>query len=217
MSALTRFLPSERRALAADALLLTTAASAAVLGLITLVAEEAGDSGWYSWVSSLSMLGVVLVCPYLAWRLHGRSDSTTSAVGAAVGFLGGGSVLWVVMMAVAGVALAVSWATGDVVSDGVVALVIVGGLLVALVLGLDIDAVRDLSGGHRHVGTDVGRLLATFVGLVTAVVAVWYTWDATNEGAGELLAFGLASGVVGAVVALGADLASDVRTAGASG
>ena len=75
MSAPTRLLPPERRALVADALVLTTAVAAAVLGLITLVEGEVGDSGWYSWVSSLAMLGVVLVCPYVVWRLHGNHDT----------------------------------------------------------------------------------------------------------------------------------------------
>ena len=44
MSTLTRLLPPERRALVGDALVLTTAVSAALLGLITLLAEEVGLS-----------------------------------------------------------------------------------------------------------------------------------------------------------------------------
>ncbi len=209
MSALTRLLPAERRTLAADALLLTTAAAAAVLGLITLVEEEVGDSGWYSWVSSLAMLGVVLVCPYVVWRLHGRRDTRSSTVGASVGLLVGGGVLWVLLMAVALFVLAVSWAAG--VSEGLVALVLVGGLLTALVVGLDVDALRDLAGEHRHVGTDVARLAATVAALATAAGALWYASVNVGQEPAVLLAFGLAAGVVGAVAALGADVASTLR------
>lgn len=212
MSALTRLLPPERRTLVADALVLTTAVAAAVLGLITLVEEEVGDSGWYSWVSSLALLGVVLVCPYVVWRLHGRHDTRSSTAGASLGLLLGGGVLWVLLIAVGLISVAVSWAVG--VSDGVVALVLVGGLLTALVVALDVDALRDLAGRHLHVGTDVARLAATVVALATVAVALWYASANADQAPAELLAFGLAAGIVGAVGALGADVASTMRASG---
>jgi hypothetical protein len=216
MSALTRLLPPERRALVADALVLTTATAAALLGLLTLVAEQAGDSGWYSWVSSLTLLGVLLVCPFVAWRLHGRHGSRTSAVGAGVGLLGGGGVLWGLLMVVATVGIATSWATGGTVSEGVASLVLVAALLAALVLALDVDAVRDLARARTHVGIDVARLVATVLVVGTAAGALWYALANPGEAPAELLAFGLAAGVVGAAVVLGADLAVGASSASAS-
>jgi hypothetical protein len=57
MSALTRFLPLERRTLVADALLIAAAAGGAALGLVTLLAELVPDSGWYEPVSVAVMSG----------------------------------------------------------------------------------------------------------------------------------------------------------------
>ncbi len=212
MSVQSHLLPRERRALVADAFVLTTVAAAALLGLLTLLAEEVGDSGWYPWTSSLALLGVVLTCPYLVWRWHGHRSSGSSAVGAAAGFFGGGALLWGLVMAVALVALAVSWASGGTVSQAVAAFVLVTGLLLAVVVVLDVDAVRDLARRHAHVGTDLGRLLATVIALATAGVALWYASAHPGQEPAELLGFALATGVVGAAVALGADLAITVRT-----
>lgn len=208
MSWLTRLLPPGRRALAADALLLTTATAAALLGLLTLVEEQVGDSGWYSWTSSLLILAVVLVCPWVAWRLHGGRTSGSSILGAAIGFLGGGFVLWVLLLLVGVVSLAVSWLSGDRVSEGLAAFVVVAAVLLAVLAALDTDAARDLARGRRHLGADVARIGATVVGVVTAAGAIWYAVANPGQQPAELLAFGLAAGVVGAVVALGADVAS---------
>jgi len=211
MSVLTRLMPLERRTLVADALVLTTAVSAALLGLITLVEEEVGDSGWYSWASSIVMFGVVLVCPYVVWRLHGHRATTSSALGAGAGFLGGGGLLWVGMMTVAGVSLLVSWLSGGRVSEAVAAFVLLVTLLVALLVTLDVDALRDLARARTHRGTDVARLLATGLALVTAAGSLWYAMANPGQEPAALLAFGLASGVTGAAVALGADVATQLR------
>lgn len=216
MSAVSRFLPPERRTLVADALLLTTATSGAVLGLTTLLEEAVGDTGWYPWVSSLALVGVVLVCPYVVWRLHGHRGTTSSALGAGAGLLGGGGLLWGGVMAVGVVSLAASWVSGGRVSQGAAALVLLVVLLAALLVALDVDAVRDLVRSRVHVGTDAARLLATLLATGTAAGAVWYALANPGQEPAELLAFGLAAGVVGAAVVLGADLAGSLGTAPAA-
>ena len=213
MSTMARLLPPERRALVADALLLTTATGAGVLGLVTLAEEELGDSGWYPPVSTALMLGVVLICPLVVWRLQGRRSSRMSTLGAAAGILAGGAVLWILLMAVALVSLAVSAVSGGAVSEGLAAFLVVAALLAALLVALDVDAVRDLARGHAHVGTDLARLVATTFAVATAAGALWYAAANPGQEPAELLAFGLAGGVIGAVVALGADLMSGTRPA----
>lgn len=210
MSTMTRFLPRERRTLLADALLFAAAFGGAALALITLVAELVTDTGWYEPASIALMAAAVLVCPWVAWRLHGRRATRATALGATVGALTGGIAVMAVMWSVALVALAVNWLTGDAVSMGVVALVVAGSAVVALLAWLDTDAVRDLVRGHRHVGLDVGRIAATAVALATLAGTLW--WAALHPGGepAEMLAFSLLFGVSAAAVALGADVAAGI-------
>ena len=208
MSALTRFLPLERRTLVADALLVAAAVGAATLGLLTLLSELATDAGWYEPASVALMVVVVLVCPWVAWRLHRRRTGWSTVPGAVVGALFGGLVVLATSWVVGGIALAVSWVTGDAVPMGVTALVVTTLATLALVAWLDTDAVRDLVGARRHVGLDFGRIAATVVALVTAAGTAWWAWRHPGEEPGELLAFALAFGVAAATVALGADLSA---------
>lgn len=206
MPARTSLLPPGRRALVGDALLLTTAVAGSSLALVTLLSEVVDDSDWYSPVSSVLLLAAVLGCPFVVWRLYRHRPGLRSLGGAAVGFLAGGIVLWLVMMAVAASAFVVSWLSRRAVSEGAVALVLVAAALVALVAWLVADAWHDLSRAHRHVGLDLERLGALAVVVLTAVGALWWAWVHPGEEPAELLAFGLAAGVIGASTAFGADL-----------
>ena len=208
MSALTRFLPLERRALMADALLFATAAGGSALGLLTLLAEEVDDSGWYEPLSMALVLAVVLLCPLAAWRLHGRGVERRTVPGVAVGLLLSVLVVWALVVVVGGLSILVAGALGDTVSAGMVALLVTGALCVSMVVWLVADALRDLARAHRHVGLDLGRLAATVVAATTgAGVAVWAVLNPGHDPT-ELLAFAMAIGVVGAVAALGADVAA---------
>lgn len=208
MSALTRFLPLERRALMADALLFATAAGGSALGLLTLLAEEVDDSGWYEPLSMALVLAVVLLCPLAAWRFHGRGVERRTVPGVAVGLLLSVLVVWALVVVVGGLSILVAGALGDTVSAGMVALLVTGALCVSMVVWLVADALRDLARAHRHVGLDLGRLAATVVAATTgAGVAVWAVLNPGQDPT-ELLAFAMAIGVVGAVAALGADVAA---------
>jgi hypothetical protein len=208
MSALTPFLPLERRTLAADALLIAAAVGGAALGLVTLLSELVPDAGWYEPASVAVMVAVVLICPWVAWRLHGRRTSRSTVPGAAVGVLFAGLVVLATTWVVGGIALAVSWVTGDAVSMGVTAFVVTALAVLALVVWLDTDAVRDLARARHHVRLDVGRIAATVVALGTTAVALWRAARHPGEEPAELLAFALAFGVGAATVALGADLSA---------
>jgi hypothetical protein len=206
MSALTRFLPRERRALVADALLVATAVGGAALGLLTLWSELAPESGWYEPVSLALMAVVVLVCPWVAWRLHGRRTTRSAVPGIVIGALFAGLVVLATAWLVAVVAAVGSWLTGGAVSQGLVALVVTTAAVVLLVAWLDTDAVRDLARARHHVGLDVERLLATVVALATAAGTLWWASSRLGEEPAELLEFSLVFGVAAATVALGADL-----------
>jgi hypothetical protein len=206
MSALTRFLPAERRTLVADALLVATAVGGAALGLLTLWSELAPESSWYEPASVALMVVVVLVCPWVAWRLHGRRTTLSALPGVVIGALFAGLVVLATAWLVALVATAGSWLTGGAASPGLVALVVTTAAVVLLVGWLDTDAVRDLARARQHVGLDVERLLATVVALATAVGALWWASSRLGEEPAELLEFSLVFGVAAATVALGADL-----------
>lgn len=212
MSALTRFLPRERRTLVADALLFAAAFGGAGLALVTLLSELAGDSGWYDPASIAVMVAAVLLCPLAAWRLHGHAVSRFTAVGAGLGVLLSALVVTAIAWAVTGIALGVSWVSGDAVSMAVVALVIAVLAVVALLAWLDTDALRDLRREHRHVMLDVSRLTATAVALVTAGGTLWWAALHPDEAPGELLEFSFVFGIAAATVALGADLVSTLGT-----
>ena len=109
---------------------------------------------------------------------------------------------------VGGMALGVSWLSGDAVSIGMAALVVAAVLVVALLAWLDTVAVRDLTRERRHVGLDLGRLTATAVALVITGGTVWWAAVHPGEAPGELLEFSLVFGIAAATVALGADLVS---------
>lgn len=208
MSALTRFLPLERRTLVSDALLVAAAFGGAALGLLTLLSELVPDAGWYEPASVALMVVVVLLCPWVAWRLHGRRTTLSTVPGVAVGVIFAGLVVLATTWLVGGIAKAVSWATGGAVSEGVVALVVVGAAVVALFAWLVTDAVRDLVRTQRHLAVDVGRVVATVVALATAAVTLWWASRHPDEQPGDVLAFGLALGVAAATVALGADVSA---------
>lgn len=208
MSALTRFLPRERRTLVADALLFAAAFGGAGLALLTLLDELVGDSGWYEPASIALMAATVLVCPLAAWRLHGHAVSRFTALGAAVGVALSALVVMAIASLVGGMALGVSWLSGDAVSIGMAAFVVAAVLVVALLAWLDTDAVRDLTRERRHVGLDLGRLTATAVALVITGGTLWWAAVHPGEAPGELLEFSLVFGIAAATVALGADLVS---------
>lgn len=215
MAASNRVLPPERRALVSDALLLTTAVAGSGLALVTLLSEVLGDTGWYSPVSSALEVAAVLVCPLVVWRLYRHRATLRSVGGAAVGFLGGGIVLWLLLMVVAASAFVGSWLTGQALSEGVVAFVVIAASLCALAAWLVVDGVRDLTRAHRHVGLDLERVVAVAVIVLTTAGALWWAWANPGEEPAELLAFALAAGVIGASVAFGADLlGSDVAPVG---
>ena len=204
MEGAPHILSRQGRLLVADALLLTTTAAGATLAVVTLVAGTVGDPGWYSPVSAGLVLAAVLLCPLVVWRLHGRRTSGRCLAGAALGILGGGVALGSALFAVAAAAFAVSWLSRGAVSEGAAAFVLVAAMLCALIARLVAGAVRDLRRHRRHVGLDIERLTALGVVIATSVGALGWAQAHAGEEPGELLAFGLAAGVVGGCAALGA-------------
>jgi hypothetical protein len=213
MPALTRLVPRERGTLVADALLVATAVGGAALGLLTLWSEVAPDASWYEPASIALMGAVVLLCPWVAWRLHGRRTDRSAVPGVLLGVLFAGLVVLATAWLVALVATVGSWLTAGTVSQGVVALVVTTAAVVALVAWLDTDAVRDLVRARHHVGLDVERLVATVVALATAAGAVWWASSRLGEEPSELLEFSLVFGVAAATVTLGVDLFARPRPA----
>jgi len=157
-------------------------------------------------LSAALMVGAVVAGPVSAWILHGRRLSWAAVIGGVVGGFLASMLLGVATMLLVGIGMAVSAVTGSELAGPITMLAVAGLVLLALAVWLARDAVRDLSPERRaRPRLDVVRLVA--VGLI-AVVAVGSTvWAATHPGdeSAELIAFALLTGLLGGVIALGAE------------
>lgn len=198
-----------RMELACDACLLTAGAFGLLTALSYALFALAGlsplgttpESGWemilMAVIGILGLFGMI-VGPILTWILHERRINRTAVLSALAGFFLGGSVLWIVFMLVVAVADFLmkpftSWEfAGPVASAALVAAVVV-----ALIVWLDVDAVRDFSSLHRkHLRLDVARLVSTAVIVVFAtMVSLSMRTNPENEAGAFILAAGVFAGV----------------------
>lgn len=194
--------------LAGDAFLITagtfglfTALSLAIFSLAGLSPlgtppKTVRETALMAVVSVLSLAGTV-AGPVLAWVLHGRRIDPTAVSSALAGFLVGGGAIWAVLMLLVAVAsLVAKLFTSWEFAGPVVALAIVSAAAVALVVWLDVGAVRDLSSSRReHVRLDVARLASTVVVVAfAAVVVLTMRTDPENEAGAFILAAGVFAG-----------------------
>lgn len=203
---------NSRLALAGDACLLTAAAFSlltAIAGALVLtgVAPPIGSAPPTAVGVILSILLLVLsfggevVGPVAAWLLHGRRISGVAVLGAVLGFIAGGiAVQGVVVVAMLSGQLTKLVMGTELVGPGAV-LAIVVAAFVALVVWLDIDAVRDLSPARSlHRRLDIVRIASTVVVvlLMGAIIGVSIANPKTEIG--EAAIFALAGGIFAAVL-----------------
>jgi hypothetical protein len=198
-----------RALLAGDGGLLMAAASAVVMGLVSLVGSvpHAPIVAW-----SIGM-AIAVFAPLLAWRLHGRRADGSATGGALLGYITGGVLLFLLLMLGAIVARIVTvvglFATADDAGKvvGLIAVVAIVVAYLAVVVWLNVDALRDLSPQRReHAWLDVARLVATvaFVAYLVGVI-VWAAGPSDVDDVGLILLL-VAPGTVGAAVVTVADL-----------
>lgn len=138
--------------------------------------------------------------PAAAWFLHGRRFDRAAvaggAIGVAVGVLAVGGFFLVLPVVFGAIGPIGGWEhTAPVALLGVAA-----ALFVAVLVALDVDAVRDLAPARRnHARLDVARLVSTLIIVLgAAAVSVIQATDPASE-IGDAGVFALGAGVVGAI------------------
>lgn len=216
MASLRTAMRSEAALLAGDAALLTAALFGAGTGVFALAVAPTGgadqDVPWvWQLLSVVLMVGAVVVGPVSAWILHGRRLSWAAVIGGVLGGFLASMLLGAATMLLVGVGVTVSAITGSELAGPITTLALAGLVLLALAVWLARDAVRDLAPERRaHPRLDVVRLVA--IGLVAVVAVGSLVWSATHPGdeSAELIAFALGTGLLGAVIALGAEAGATV-------
>lgn len=182
----------------------------AAFGLEKLGVAPLGSpqTSWFmtllSWLSWLLQIGGFVVGPVLTWLLYRRRASTRAALGAIAGFPVAGAIV----MAASMLGALIDWVVGQFTSvefAGAIAyLFLVSAAFLAMIVWLNVDAVRDLAHSHRqHLPVNIGRFAAT-VTVVVFMVAVIVLVSAGADP--EAWVFVLAAGVVGGVVVVVADI-----------
>lgn len=160
-----------------------------------------GDACVFTAVAIVAGPLALVIGPSAAWLLHGRrmdrSAVMAGIIGMAIGFLVVGGFFFL---------LPIVWGAIRPVGSGeftvpVALLAWTGVVFLAVLVALDVDAVRDLSSPARqnHTRLDIARLVATLILAGAAVVMsiVQLTHPAT--GIGDAGVFALGAGAVGAV------------------
>lgn len=169
---------------------------------------EPGGSGLdllLSTISWLLQIGGMFVGPAIVWALYRRRFDKGAILGAIVGFALGGAAIFPVAMFGA----VVDWLVGlvtDVENAGLIGyFALVVAAFVALLVWLDVRAVRDLATARDNPGIAVARIVAT-------LAVIGFSWGVTaavvsGEGP-DAAVFMLAGGLSGAIVVTMADVAS---------
>jgi hypothetical protein len=146
----------------------------------------------------------LIVGPAAAWYLHGRRIDGAAAMSGLLGLVGGVvSVggLYAVLVALSG-GFAQPGESEDF-TGGLILLGVASAVLLAVLIVLDIGAVRDLRASRReHVRLDIVRLVVTLVlvGGMVAVVVVQTSNPASEVG--DAGVFALMAGAISAVATL---------------
>jgi hypothetical protein len=155
----------------------------------------------------------LIIGPAAAWYLHGRRIDRAVVLSGLLGLLGGAVSVGVLYFGL--VALTGGFArTGDSedFTGGLILLAVASAVLLAVLIALDVGAVRDLQASRRkHVRLDMVRLIATLVlvGGTAAITVVQVTNPASEVG--DAGVFALMAGAVSAVTTYIATKLHDAR------
>lgn len=218
MSTDTTRVTGGRAALAGDACLFTATAFSvlsAIAGAIVLLggaspiggAPPPGVSGIVLQVVASVLIPVSLALgPIAAWHLHGRRFGGVAVLGFLLGIVAGVATVQVIALLAMLAGTTVERVTGVELAGLIAMLAIVAAAFLAVVVALDIDAVRDLSperGEHRRL--DIARIVATVVVLVYMAGTIGLNVANPKSEIGEAGIFALGAGIFGAVVVAVAD------------
>ena len=163
-----------------------------------------GDAGLFTAAAFCVLVIVavplaVIVGPAAAWLLHRRRLDRAAIGSGVIGIGVGGVIVGGLFMLVALVARAIGPAGDSEFTVPLTLLAIAGTLFLALLVGLDIDSLRDLWPARRqHLRLDIARLIATLiVAIFTVVVSLLQAANPASE-IGEAGIFGLAATAMGA-------------------
>jgi hypothetical protein len=164
-------------------------------------AAMVGDAAIFSAATVFIAPLNLVIGPAAAWYLHGRRMDGAAVLSGLLGLLGG--MLSVVALYFGLVALTGGFAQRGDSEDFTGGLILLGvacAVLLAVLVALDIGALRDLRASRRkHVRLDIVRLIVTLVLVVgTAAVVVVQTMNPASE-AGDAGVFALMAGAVSAV------------------
>ena len=200
--------------IAGDAFLFTTAMTGLVMtafGLISLAVPgvtgpegpTVGLGAVVAGLTNLFGLAAMVGGPVVAWKQHGRDFSSVALAGLALGIVASGVIGGAGVFALIGAAMGIGTLSGnEFVGLGVVFGVLVIALL-AIVVALDVDAVRDMARERsEHRRLDTLRLVAT--GVLAAFIAGVIAMVIRQPGGefGEAIVFAIGAGA-GAGIAVG--------------
>ncbi len=210
MASMKTIVTRERLALVGDGLLMTASAFSVIIGLSALLIAPAGTprpgTEWAAALSSILSMSVVALVPILVWVMHGRRLSLMAVLGGLLGALSAGFVFvgFVALSALLGLLVSPIW---DSEFAGPIAmLVVVSVAVLALVLWLLADAIRDLGPHLRaHLRIDVLRLVSAAILAAFCVGVAMWTANHPGDESSEALIFALVAGLGGALAVLGAE------------
>ncbi|MHB9002580.1 MAG: hypothetical protein ACYC6C_00760 [Coriobacteriia bacterium] len=211
-SSFRSFLTEQSRGeLAADGLLFTAGAFAALAGIAFLIEwsipgsleTEGPLAGFVIWI--LTVAGFV-VGPVLAWRLHRRPLGKKGITSLVIGMFAGNSVMYVTAIVVALFSFLLGLILPGEFTGPIIMLAIVALGMTAVVLWSVVDAVRDLVAARDHPALDVWRLAALLAIIAFVVGSVLHQIAVPAEGIIEADVFMIAGGIAGGAALLAADL-----------
>ena len=159
-----------------------------------------GDSALLAAVTVFAAPASLVIGPAAAWWLHGRRFDKRAALAGGIGLVSAIVMVFALYFAVVGIGSAVGPVGGSEFGLGIALFAVVGAAFLAVLIALDVDAVRDLSPARRaHVRLDVVRLVATAI--IVVVTPIVFAVQTANPGSevGDIGPFALMAATIGAV------------------
>ena len=208
-----------RLELVGDALVITAAGFAAVIGLTAILLAPSGEPRagleWATSVASLLAMGVAAALPITVWLMHGRHLSWQAVLGGVVGAASAGVVFMAVAALSAVLGLLASPFTDSEYAGPLLMLGLVSLAFAAVGVWRLVDAIRDLrSAAPRSRRLDLVRI-ACVITLVAFVAGTGW-WVSAHPGgeSGEAPIFMMLVGLSGALAVAGAEALSALASGG---
>lgn len=212
----------ERRQLVGDALVVTAAGFAVVIGVSTILVAPTGEPRpgmeWATSIATLLTMATAVALPILVWLLHGRRLSWQAVLGGVVGAATAGPVFMAVAALSMVLGVLISPFSDSEFAGPLAMLVIVAIAFAAVALWRLVDAIRDLrSGTPEHRGLDLVRIASMVALVVVTAGTAWWVTEHPGDESGEALIYMMLFGLSGAMAVAGAEVLSSLAAAGPKG